>query len=89
MAEPTDDWVTSPNEDDKKIPVVARAKPQNQSTPVPGKATTLDMKELENKVVKKYQSSKAPTSNGPQFKQQYGKTFNIRPWNQTAHNTRY
>ncbi|XP_004068591.1 proline-rich extensin-like protein EPR1 [Oryzias latipes] len=78
-AESTDDWVTSPSDEDKKVPVVPRAEPQSQSTAVPSKAATLNMKELESKVVKKYQSSKAPTSSEPKFKQQYGKTFNIRP----------
>lgn len=78
----SDDWGSPLSDEDNKIPVVPKAKPQTKSFPVVDKAATLDMRELENKVAKKYQDTspiKAPTSNGPQSKHQFGKTFTIRP----------
>ncbi|XP_051803792.1 uncharacterized protein LOC110957241 isoform X2 [Acanthochromis polyacanthus] len=82
-AEPgSDDWGSPLSEEDSKIPVVPKAKPQTKSFPVVNKAATLDMRELEKKVAQKYQDTspiKAPTSNGPQSKHQYGMTFTVRP----------
>ncbi|XP_008287646.1 proline-rich extensin-like protein EPR1 [Stegastes partitus] len=82
-AEPSsDDWGTPLSDEDNKIPVVLKAKPPTKSVPVVNKAATLDMRELENKVARKYQETapvKAPTSNGPQSKHQYGMTFTVRP----------
>lgn len=78
----SDDWGSPLSDEDSKIPVVPKGKPQTKSFPVVNKAATLDMRELENKVAKKYQDTspiKAPTSNGPQSKHQYGMTFKIRP----------
>ncbi|XP_023136476.1 uncharacterized protein C6orf132 homolog [Amphiprion ocellaris] len=78
----SDDWGSPLSDEDGKIPVVPKAKPQTKSFPVVNKAATLDMRELENKVARKYQDTspiKAPTSNGPQSKHQYGMTFTVRP----------
>eukprot|EP00064_Thunnus_orientalis_P005208 superscaffoldBa00000500_g5222 len=78
----SDDWGAPLSNEDTKIPVVPKATPQSTNYPVAKKAATLDMRELEGKVVRKYQetsSKKATTSNGPQSKHQYGMTFTVRP----------
>ncbi|XP_023269933.1 histone-lysine N-methyltransferase 2D-like isoform X1 [Seriola lalandi dorsalis] len=80
-AEPgSDDWEAPLSSEDNKVPVVPKATPQSKNYPVVNKAATLDMRELEGKVAKKYETSsvKVPTSNGPS-KHQYGMTFTIRP----------
>ncbi|KAM9361648.1 uncharacterized protein ABDE67_022705 [Symphorus nematophorus] len=77
----SDDWGTPLSDEDNKVPVVPKATPQNKNSPVVNKAATLDMRELEGKVVRKYQetsSVKLPTSNGPS-KHKYGMTFTVRP----------
>ncbi|KAM7422543.1 hypothetical protein PAMA_010541 [Pampus argenteus] len=60
----SDDWSTSQSNEDNRIPVVPKATPQSKNYPVAKKTATLDMQELEGKVVKKYQetsSTKATT----------------------------
>ncbi|XP_073323902.1 uncharacterized protein [Pagrus major] len=77
----SDDWGTPLSDEDSQVPVVPWATPQSKNTPVVNKAATLDMRELEGKVIKKYQdtsSVKVPTSNGPS-KHQFGRTFTVRP----------
>lgn len=82
-AEPSsDDWGAPLPEEDYKVPVVPRARPQSKNYPVVNKVPTLNMQELEDKLVRKYQESssmKVPTSNGTQSKHQYGMTFTVRP----------
>ncbi|KAI9522898.1 hypothetical protein NQZ68_032460 [Dissostichus eleginoides] len=76
----SDDWGAPLPEEDYKVPVVPRARPQSKN--VVNKVPTLNMQELEDKLVRKYQESssmKVPTSNGTQSKHQYGMTFTIRP----------
>ncbi|KAK2862152.1 hypothetical protein Q5P01_001685 [Channa striata] len=77
----SDDWGTPLSDEDNKVTVVSKATPQSKNIPVYKKAATLDMRELESKVVKKNQetsSMKVPTSNGPS-KYPYGLTFTVRP----------
>ncbi|XP_071781964.2 uncharacterized protein LOC139932165 [Centroberyx gerrardi] len=78
----SDDWGSPLSDEETKVPFVPRAAPQNNNYSVPSKPASLDMRELESKVAKKYQdkpSSKGATSNGPQSKHQYGMTFTVRP----------
>ncbi|XP_078104612.1 uncharacterized protein LOC144516842 [Sander vitreus] len=75
----SDDWGAPLSEEHIKVPVVLRATPQSKNYPVVNKAATLDMQELENKLVRKYQEVKVPTSNGTQSKHPYGMTFMVRP----------
>uniref|UniRef100_UPI0037E8DAE2 proline-rich protein 36 n=1 Tax=Semicossyphus pulcher TaxID=241346 RepID=UPI0037E8DAE2 len=78
----SDDWGSPLSDEDNKVPVVPKATRQIKNTPVVNKPPALDMRELEGKVVKKYQensSVKSPTSNGVQSKHQYGMTFTVRP----------
>ncbi|KAF7670164.1 hypothetical protein LDENG_00068200 [Lucifuga dentata] len=78
----SDDWGTPLSDEDSKIPVAPRTTPKNNNYSVVNKTPSLDMRELENKVAKKYQetsSAKVPASNGPQSKHQYGMTFKVRP----------
>lgn len=73
----SDDWGGPLSDEDKKIPVVPKTTPQSKN-----KAATLDMKELEDKLVRKKQetsSVKVPSSNGLRSKHQYGMTFTVRP----------
>ncbi|XP_026163842.1 uncharacterized protein C6orf132 [Mastacembelus armatus] len=80
-AESSDEWGSPFSDEENKAPVVPRATPQSKTTPVFNKAATLDMRELEGRVAKKYQetsSMKVPASNGPS-KHQYGTTFTVRP----------
>ncbi|XP_067361137.1 uncharacterized protein C6orf132 homolog isoform X2 [Channa argus] len=77
----SDDWGTPLSDEDNKVPVVSKATPQSKINLVTKKAATLDMRELEGKVLKKNQetsSVKVPTSNGPS-KHPYGLTFTVRP----------
>lgn len=77
----SDDWGAPLSEEDSKVPVVPTATPQSKNYPVVNKAPTLNMQELEAKVLRKSQETspmKAPTSNGTQSKH-HGKTFTIRP----------
>lgn len=53
----SDDWGSPLSDEDNKVPVVPRTTPQSKNYPVVNKATTLDMRELEGKVVRKYQES--------------------------------
>ncbi|XP_010775838.1 extensin isoform X2 [Notothenia coriiceps] len=81
-ASSSDDWGAPLPEEDYKVPVVPRARPQSTNYPVVNKVPTLNMQELEDKLVRKYQESssmKVPTSNGTQSKHQYGMTFTVRP----------
>lgn len=61
----TDDWGTAASEEDNKVPVIPKAKSQIKNPPpTKAKPTSMDMKELEGKLVKKYQQSsqvKPPT----------------------------
>ncbi|KAM7006082.1 uncharacterized protein LKV04_002704 [Tautogolabrus adspersus] len=78
----SDDWGNPLSDEDNKVPVVLKATPQSKNNTVVNKTATLDMRELEGKVAKKYQdasSVKSPTSNGVQSKHQYGRTFTVRP----------
>ncbi|XP_072238313.1 uncharacterized protein [Leuresthes tenuis] len=78
----SDEWGTTLSDEDNKIPVAPKAKPQAKKDPVVSKSATLDMRELESKVARKFHDSsqvKAPTSNGTHSKYQHGKTFTIRP----------
>ncbi|KAJ4926906.1 hypothetical protein JOQ06_014650 [Pogonophryne albipinna] len=78
----SDDWGAPLPVEDYKVPVVPRARPQSKNYPVVNKVPTLNMQELEDKLVRKYQESssmKVPTSNGTQSKHQYGMTFTVRP----------
>ncbi|XP_070702304.1 uncharacterized protein C6orf132 homolog [Pempheris klunzingeri] len=78
----SDDWGGPLSDEDNKVPVVPRTTPQSKNYPVVNKAATLDMRELEGKVIKKYQesfSNKVPSSNGLQSKHQHGMTFTVRP----------
>ncbi|KAK5933928.1 hypothetical protein CgunFtcFv8_014373 [Champsocephalus gunnari] len=78
----SDDWGAPLPDEDYKVPVVPRARPQSNNYPVVNKVPTLNMQELENKLVRKYQESssmKVPTSNGMESKHQYGMTFTVRP----------
>ncbi|KAM6947591.1 uncharacterized protein PEZ65_001181 [Lycodopsis pacificus] len=75
-----DDWGSPLSDEDNKLPVVQR--PQSKNYPVVNKAATLNMQELESKLVSKYQdtsSVKVPASNGTQSKHQHGMTFTVRP----------
>ncbi|XP_047440018.1 proline-rich extensin-like protein EPR1 [Mugil cephalus] len=77
-----DDWSTPLSDEDSKVPAAPTARTQTKKAPAVNKTATLDMQELERKVVKKYQETsplKAPTSNGVHSKHQYGLTFKIRP----------
>nr|XP_020463383.1 proline-rich protein 36-like [Monopterus albus] len=77
----SDDWSSPMSDEENKVPVVPRPPLQSKKNPVVNKPATLDMRELEGKVVKKYQeasSVKSPTSNGPS-KYTHGKTFMVRP----------
>ncbi|XP_071350005.1 uncharacterized protein C6orf132 homolog [Trachinotus anak] len=77
----SDDWEAPLSCDDSTVPVVPKATQQSKNYPVVNKAATLDMRELEGKVARKYQdtsSVKVPTSNGPS-KHQYGMSFTVRP----------
>nr|XP_046239772.1 uncharacterized protein C6orf132 homolog [Scatophagus argus] len=77
-----DDWGSPLSDEDNKMPVVPKATTQNKTYPGVNKVATLDMQELEGKVVKKYQetsSVKVPTSNGQTSKHQHGMTFTVRP----------
>lgn len=85
-AEPSsDDWGSPLSDEDNHAPVVPKAKPQTKSYPAPAKASALDMRELENKMVRKpaeTSSMKLPSpSNGSQHqsKHQYGMTLTVRP----------
>ncbi|XP_034724328.1 uncharacterized protein C6orf132 homolog [Etheostoma cragini] len=75
----SEDWGTPLSEEHIKVPVVPRATPQSKSYPVVNKAATLDMQELENKLVRKNKEGKVPTSNGTQSKHPFGMTFTVRP----------
>ncbi|KAM4588113.1 uncharacterized protein PAE49_002697 [Odontesthes bonariensis] len=78
----SDEWATTLSDEDNKIPVAPKAKAQAKNSPVVNKSATLDMRELESKVARKFHENsqvKAPTSNGPHSKYQHGKTFTIRP----------
>lgn len=78
----SDDWGSPVSEEDNKVPVVSRVTPPKKNYPVVNKTATLDMRELEGKVAKKYQegsATKDSTSNGPQSKRQYGMSFTVRP----------
>ncbi|KAM4612697.1 uncharacterized protein ACJ7VT_010935 [Polymixia lowei] len=78
----SDDWGSPLSDEETKVPVLPKATPQNKNYTLPSKTPSLDMRELETKVAKKYQdmsSSKGTTSNGPQSKHQYGMTFTVRP----------
>ncbi|XP_034389724.1 pollen-specific leucine-rich repeat extensin-like protein 1 isoform X2 [Cyclopterus lumpus] len=78
----SDDWGTPLPDEDNNVPVVHRAAPQSKNYPEISKAATLNMRELESKVVKKYKetsSVKVPTSNGTESKHKYGMTFTVRP----------
>ncbi len=60
----SDDWGSPLSDEDNKVPVVPRATPERKNYPVVNKAATLDMRELEGKVARKYQetsSVKVPT----------------------------
>ncbi|XP_036955950.1 proline-rich extensin-like protein EPR1 isoform X2 [Acanthopagrus latus] len=77
----SDDWGAPLSDEDSKVPVVTRATPQSKNIPPVNQAATLNLRELEGKVSKRYQdtsSVKVSTSNGPS-KHQYGKTFTVRP----------
>ncbi|XP_031709250.1 pollen-specific leucine-rich repeat extensin-like protein 1 isoform X2 [Anarrhichthys ocellatus] len=78
----SDDWGSPLSDEDNKVPVVQRAARQSKNNPVVNKAATLNMQELESKLVSKYQetsSVKVPASNGTQSKHQHGMTFTVRP----------
>lgn len=54
----TDDWGTTTPEEDNKVPVVPKAKTQIKCPPpTKTKPASMDMKELEGKLIKKYQQS--------------------------------
>lgn len=54
----TDEWGTTAPEEDNKVPVVPKAKTQIKCPPpTKTKPASMDMKELEGKLVKKYQQS--------------------------------
>lgn len=57
----SDDWGAPLSDEDNKVPVVPRTTPQSKSYPVVNKAATLDMRELEGKVVRKYQETSSVT----------------------------
>lgn len=77
----SDEWGSPLSDEDSNTSAVPKAKPQIKSFPVANKAATLNMKELENKLVRKApekSSVKASSpSNGAQH--QYGMTFTVRP----------
>ncbi|XP_056294490.1 uncharacterized protein LOC130209016 [Pseudoliparis swirei] len=78
----SDDWGTPLPDEDNNVPVVRRAAPQSKNYPEVSKAATLNMQELESKMVNKYQetsSVKVPTSIGTESKHKYGMTFTVRP----------
>ncbi|XP_029991361.1 pollen-specific leucine-rich repeat extensin-like protein 1 [Sphaeramia orbicularis] len=78
----SDDWGSPLSDEDNKVTVVPRVTPQKKNYPVVNKTATLDMRELEGKVAKKYQegsATKVSTSNGPQSNRQYGMSFTVRP----------
>ncbi|XP_028302641.1 extensin [Gouania willdenowi] len=81
----SDDWGTNFPEEENAIPVRSKTKPPPNKPPAVNKSATLDMRELENKMMRKPQESSTlkspPTSNGPQqqSKHQYGMTFTVRP----------
>ncbi|KAM4741591.1 uncharacterized protein FYW61_002998 [Anableps anableps] len=79
----SDDWGTTLSDEDNKVPAVPQPKPETKNPPIPSnKTASLDMTELESKIVKKYQQStqvKSPPRNGIKSRHQYGMTFTIRP----------
>ncbi|XP_038135889.1 proteoglycan 4 isoform X1 [Cyprinodon tularosa] len=80
----SDEWGSSLFDEDNKMPPVPKPKQESKNPPTPtNKTASLDMKELENKVLHKNQQStqvKSPTTkNGIQSRHQYGLTFTIRP----------
>ncbi|XP_037535463.1 uncharacterized protein C6orf132 homolog [Nematolebias whitei] len=79
----TDDWGTTAPEEDNKVPVVPKAKTQIKCPPpTKTKPASMDMKELEGKLIKKYQQSsqlEPPSSGGAHSKHPYGMTFMVRP----------
>ncbi|XP_008408051.1 proline-rich extensin-like protein EPR1 isoform X2 [Poecilia reticulata] len=78
----SDDWSTGFSDEDNKVPAVPQSKQQTKNPPAPAnKTASLDMKELETKIMNKYQSTqvKSPTKNGMRSRQKYGMTFTIRP----------
>ncbi|XP_016536360.1 proline-rich extensin-like protein EPR1 isoform X2 [Poecilia formosa] len=78
----SDDWSTGFSDEDNKVPAVPQPKQGTKNPPAPAnKTASLDMKELETKIINKYQSiqEKSPTKNGMRSRQKYGMTFTIRP----------
>ncbi|XP_054877300.1 uncharacterized protein C6orf132 homolog [Poeciliopsis prolifica] len=78
----SDDWSTGFSDEDNKVPAVPQPKQGTKNPPPPSnKPASFNMKELETKVLKKYQSTqvKSPTKNGIRSRHQYGMTFTIRP----------
>lgn len=53
----SDDWGAPLSNEDNKVPVVPKAIPQSKNYPVANKTATLDMRELESKVARKYQET--------------------------------
>lgn len=53
----SDDWGTPLSDEDSKVPVVPRATPQSRNIPPVNKAATLNLRELEGKVSKRYQDT--------------------------------
>ncbi|XP_032404416.1 uncharacterized protein C6orf132 homolog isoform X1 [Xiphophorus hellerii] len=78
----SDDWSTGFSDEDNKVPAVPQPKQGTKNPPTPtNKTASFNMKELETKVINKYQSTqvKSPTKNGIRSRHQYGMTFTIRP----------
>lgn len=60
----SDDWGTQGHDDNNGVPVVPRIHVLGKNDPSVSKSATLDMKELEGKMVKKFQetsSFRSPT----------------------------
>lgn len=78
----SDDWSTALSDEDNKVPTVPQLKPGTKNPPTPtNKSASLDMQELQSKVIQKSQSTqvKTPPKNGLNSRHQYGMTFTIRP----------
>ena len=53
----SDDWGAPLSDEDSKVPVVTRATPQSKNIPPVNQAATLNLRELEGKVSKRYQDT--------------------------------
>lgn len=58
----SDDWGSPQGDEENKVPVAPKVTAQSKNSPVVNKAATLDMRELEGKVMQKYQEANSAKS---------------------------